>query len=414
MPKQTLCSERNKYNGNELNKLYRHLVDKHRLVQMLSCNLLKGPFMAILGNANTLTGNFLISLQAIGSVASSRYGDLITAGLIMAVALTIGFTIHFLMKVYLSTIAKRTGTVLNEMLVSALKKPMYLLVIVTGVYLSLAQINTLAGYVPVITRMYQVLVIVIFAYAASKVISSVINWGVKKQSSTDSNVALTFLPLTGKILSIFIYIIAFIAVLDQLNIKVTALIASLGVASLAIALALQDTLANFFAGIYIMADRPVRIGDFVRLENGEDGYVDEIGWRSTKVRTLPNNVIVIPNSKLAQSVITNYYLPSEEMSFLVKGGVAYGSDLDKVEKVTVRTAKEVQQTVEGATKGFEPLVRFNEFGDSNINFSIIMRVDEPVAKYHVIHELIKKLAKAYEKDGIEISWPVRKVYVKKS
>lgn len=370
--------------------------------------------MAILGNANALTGNFLISLPVIGGIASSRYGDLMTAGLIMAVAIAIAFLIHFLMNVYLSTVAKKTSTVLDDMLISALKKPMYMLAIVTGFYISLAQINALAGYAPVITRIYQALIIVLFAYATSKVISSVINWGIKKHSASDSKVAVTFLPLTGKILSIFIYVIAFIAILDQLNIKVTALVASLGVASLAVALALQDTLANFFAGIYIMADRPVRAGDFVRLENGEDGYVEEIGWRSTKVRTLPNNIIVIPNSKLAQSIITNYYLPSEQTSFVVKCGVAYGSDLDKVEKVTVRAAKDVQQTVEGAVKGFEPFVRFNEFGDSNINFSIIMRVDEPVAKYIVLHELIKRLTKAYEKEGIEISWPVRKVYVKKS
>lgn len=355
----------------------------------------------------------ITGLPVLGTIAGSRYGDLIMAAVIIAAAFVIAFIIHFLMNLYLATIAKKTGTTLDDMVVSALKKPMYLLAILTGAYFALAQVNALAAYVPMITQLYQAGNIVIFAYAGSKVLTAFINWVVKRRSAQEAKVAGTFLPLTGKFVSIFIYAIAFIAVLDQLNIKVTALVASLGVASLAVALALQDTLANFFAGIYIMADRPVRVGDFVRLENGEDGYVEEIGWRSTRVRTLPNNVVVIPNGKLAQSVITNYYLPSQETSFVLKCGVAYGSDLEKVEKATVKVAKEAQQTVHGATRGFEPFIRFNEFGDSNINFSIIMRVDEPVSKYLVQHEFIKRLAKAYEKEGIEISWPVRKVYVKK-
>ncbi|MBI2175906.1 mechanosensitive ion channel family protein [Candidatus Woesearchaeota archaeon] len=361
--------------------------------------------------------NFLVGgvtgLPILDSITASRYGDLATAGIILGVSLGVAFFVHFLMNLYLSAVAKKTKTDVDDAIVSALKKPMYLAVIVTGLYVALRQVVSLLAYVPLITRLYQAAAIVIIAYAASKVVAAIISWLAKRRPAGEAKGADVFLPLAGKFVSIFIYVIAFIGVLDQLNIKVTALVASLGVASLAVALALQDTLANFFAGIYVMADRPVRAGDFVRLENGEDGYVEEIGWRSTKVRTLPNNIIVIPNSKLAQSVITNYYLPSQETSFVVKCGVAYGSDLEKVEKVTVKVAKEVQQGVEGTTRGFEPFIRFNEFGDSNINFSIIMRVDEPVAKYLVLHELIKRVAKTYQKEGIEISWPVRKVHLNK-
>lgn len=357
-------------------------------------------------------GNLVTGLPVLGIITSSRYGDFMTAAIIMAGAVGVAFLIHLSMNFYLSVIARRTRTTLDDVIVSALKKPVYLLALATGIYIALAQINSLSGHVPLMTRLYQAAGILILAYAASKVTSSFLNWMVMKRSGGEAKVAGAFLPLTAKFVSVFIYVVAFIGVLDQLNVKITALVASLGVASLAVALALQDTLANFFAGIYVMADRPVRVGDFVRLENGEDGYVIEIGWRSTKIRTLPNNVIIIPNSKLAQSVITNYYLPGQETSFVVKCGVAYGSDLDKVEKVTVKAAKDVQQSVEGATKNFEPFIRFNEFGDSNINFSIILRVDEPVGKYLVLHELVKRLTKAYSREGIEISWPVRNVHMK--
>jgi len=175
---------------------------------------------------------------------------------------------------------------------------------------------------------------------------------------------------------------------------------------------LQDTLSNFFAGVYLVADMPIRIGDYIELDNGMKGYVEDIGWRSIRIKTLPNNYIIIPNSKLAQSIITNYYAPEQEMSVVVPCGVSYDSDLEKVEKVTIEVAKEVQQNVPGAVKNFEPFIRYNEFGDSNINFSIILRVERFVDRYLVVHEFIKKLMARYNKEGIEISFPVRNIYFK--
>ncbi len=357
--------------------------------------------------------NFIAGLPSLDIVAGMMYGDFIAAAIIMGVALLAAFLINLLLHIYLAVIARKTGTLLDDLAVSALKKPVYLTAIITGGYFALLQFDVMASRALLARHVYVAALIAILAYAASKVFGAFVSWQMKKSSGAESEVARHFLPFTRRLATVFIYVIAFIALLDQFNVKITALVASLGVASLAIALALQDTLANFFAGVYVMADKPVRVGDFIRLENGEDGYVEDVGWRSTRVRTLPNNIIVIPNSRLAQSTIINYYLPSREMSFVTKCGVAYGSDLEKVEKVTVAVAKEVQQTVDGATRNFEPFIRFNEFGDSNINFSIIMRVNEPVAKYLALHELVKRLSKAYKREGIEVSWPVRKVHLSK-
>ena len=175
-------------------------------------------------------------------------------------------------------------------------------------------------------------------------------------------------------------------------------------------LALQDTLSNLFAGLHIITDQPVNVGDYIEIESGISGYVEDIGWRSTRVRTLPNTLVIVPNSKLAESVIINNSLPVLEMSAVVQCGVAYGSDLEKVERVTLDVAKEIQKTIPGAVETFEPVIRYHTFGDSNINFSVILRVMEPVAKYVVTHEFIKALVKRYDTEGIEISWPVRKIY----
>lgn len=176
-------------------------------------------------------------------------------------------------------------------------------------------------------------------------------------------------------------------------------------------LALQDTLSNFFSGLHIILDKPVNVGDFIELQdNNVMGYIEDIGWRSTSIRTLPNTLVVVPNSRLAGSIITNNSLPQPEMAALVQCGVSYLADLEKVERVTIEEARRIQQTIEGAVPDFEPFIRYNQFGDSNIHFTVILRVKAFTDKFLVIHHFIKALKARYHQEGIEISWPVRKVY----
>ncbi len=200
-------------------------------------------------------------------------------------------------------------------------------------------------------------------------------------------------------------------ILSYFKIEITPLVATLGIGGLAVGLALQNTLSNFFAGLYMVADKPITVGDFIELPDADiSGYVEDIGWRSTRIKTLPNTVVIVPNSKLAENIIVNDSLPEHEMAALVQCGVAYGSDLKKVEKATIDVARKIQKTVPGAVKTFEPFIRYHTFGDSNINFTIILRVEKFVDKYLVTHEFIKALKERYDKEGIEISWPVRKIY----
>jgi small-conductance mechanosensitive channel len=201
-------------------------------------------------------------------------------------------------------------------------------------------------------------------------------------------------------------------VLDNLGVSLTPLLTTLGIGSLAVAIALQDTLGNFFAGLHIKADRPIEIGHFVKLQSGEEGYVERIGWRSTRIRMLPNNMVVVPNSKLVQDVITNYYLPDPELAVLVPVGVAYDSDLEKVDKVTSEVAKEALQTTPGAIAGFEPFIRYHTFNQSSIDFTVILRAREFTDGILLKHEFIKKLHVRYAREGITIPFPIRTVYLK--
>ena len=204
----------------------------------------------------------------------------------------------------------------------------------------------------------------------------------------------------------------FLIILDRLKITITPFLASLGIGGLVVALALQDTLANFFSGVYLFFDKPIRIGDYIMLESGQEGYVTQIGWRSTRVRMLPNNILIVPNTKLVNSQITNFYLPETEMAVLVQVGVSYQSDLEKVERVTIEVAKQVLQEVEGGVKEFDPFIRYHTFSDFSINFTVILRTKEYVSKYLITHEFIKRLHQRYQQEGIEIPFPIRTIYMK--
>lgn len=312
--------------------------------------------------------------------------------------------IAFTFERYASNIAKKTASEFDDRLLGILKRPLYFSILIFGLYAALLQVQFLASIRQQLTELFRIVFIALGTYIIIKIIK------LFEEVYLEKKIDKRILPTFDKIISSFIYVIAFIIILDQLHIEVSALVASLGIATLAVGLALQDTLSNFFAGLYVLTDKPIRIGDYIELDTGDKGFVEEIGWRSTRIKTLPNTVIIIPNSKLVQTRIINYYLPDEEMAVIVQCGVSYFSDLEKVEKVTVEVAREIQKSVAGAVKTFEPFIRYHTFGESNVNFSVILRVEKFVDQYLVVHEFIKKLHKRYNEEGIEISFPVRISY----
>jgi small-conductance mechanosensitive channel len=196
-------------------------------------------------------------------------------------------------------------------------------------------------------------------------------------------------------------------VLEGLGIAITPLLTALGVGGLAAALALQDSLANFFAGIHLLADKPIRVGDYVRLENGTEGFVDDIGWRSTRIRLPQGNLTVMPNAKLAQGAITNYQLPQERMSFVMQVSVGYGSDPEHVERVLVEEAMEAAKEVSGLLREPVPLVRFAPgFGPFSMDFSLICSVASVGDQGLVQHELRKRILRRFHTEGIEMPFPL--------
>jgi small-conductance mechanosensitive channel len=196
--------------------------------------------------------------------------------------------------------------------------------------------------------------------------------------------------------------------LGALGIQITPILTALGVGGLAVALALQDTLSNLFAGMHLLADRPIRVGDYVKIADSVEGYVVDVGWRSTRVRMLQNVVVVVPNKKVAESTITNYDLPEPRLALLVPVSVSYRSDPDQVERVLVDEASRAARQVPGLLGDPPPFVRFIPgFGAYSLDFTLICQVATFVDQYAVQHELRKLILRRFRAEGIEIPFPTR-------
>jgi len=342
------------------------------------------------------------------------YGELVRAFLLFVAFLVIGKAINVILKRYVTRLVSRTETELDDMIIGAVTRPILVLLALMGLYFAAKEAPSFIPFQGYLDPLFSVLSILVVALAVARVFNVVVGWyAMHRAKRKDKEVSKQFLSVSQKAIYVVVLVVALVWMMGQMGIEITALVASLGIGGLAVALALQPTLSNFFAGAYMIMDKPIRIGDFIELDSGEKGYVEDISWRSTRIKVLGNNTVIIPNSKMSEANITNYYYPSKEMSVVVKCGVGYGSDLEKVEKVTIEVAKQVLKKNKGAVKGFDPFIRFNEFGDNNINFSIILRVNQYTDKYLLTHEFIKELKKRYDRENIEISWPVRKVYMAK-
>lgn len=201
-------------------------------------------------------------------------------------------------------------------------------------------------------------------------------------------------------------------VLENLGVSLTAVWTTLGVGSVALALALQDTLSNFFAGVYLRLDNPVRLGDYVKLESGEEGFIVQRGWRSTRMKALSNNTIVVPNAKLASTIVTNFSLPEPRMAISIPVSVNRQSDPQRVETVLTEEATKAAGAVPGLLANPAPSVSFIPgFGQFSLDFSVNCQVASYVDQYLVQHELRKRIFKRLRAEGIEFPIPPRDVHV---
>jgi small-conductance mechanosensitive channel len=227
--------------------------------------------------------------------------------------------------------------------------------------------------------------------------------------------ALPVTTLSQNLAQIGVLILGAVVVLDHYNYSIKTILTALGIGGLAVALALQDTLSNLFAGFYVAVARQIRLGDYVKLNTGEEGYVTDIAWRSTSIRSLNSNMIIVPNAKLAQAIVTNYYLPEKRMSVSFQVGVSYRSDPDQVERVLLEVARAGIADIPGLLADPAPSVAFDPGClESSIGFTVSITVAEFATQFSVRNELRKRVFRRFRQEGIEIPFPTRTVHLETS
>jgi small-conductance mechanosensitive channel len=265
------------------------------------------------------------------------------------------------------------------------------------------------GYWPLTPQAHLLAVRTIFVLGALSVTFALAAMASQSVDAYGSYIApaLPVSSLTRNLAWAIVAILGLLVVLNGLGLSITPMLTALGVGGLAVALALQEPLANFFAGLFLTLAGQIRVGDYVKLDSGQEGYVIDFGWRSTRLRMLANNLVVVPNSKLSQAIVVNHHLPSQDLAVLVEVGVDYASDLEHVERVVTDVGREVMTSVPGGVAEFEPFIRYHTFGDSSIDFSVILRGREFVDQYLIKHEFIKRLHARFDREGIVIPFPIR-------
>ena len=320
----------------------------------------------------------------------------------------IGLFLHKIIMPLIARLAAKTSIKSDDLVIKTIRKWVIPWFLALGLYLGLKQLNLESRFYLWIENG----LMIFYVLSATLIIARVVS-GLIKIKAADSDNIIPSSSIISNIVIVIIYCIGLLIILQSQGISITPVLTALGVGGLAVALALQPTLSNLFAGLQIISSGNFNRGNFVKLASGEDGFIEDITWRSTSIRAMSDHIIIVPNSRLADMIVTNYHLPQTELSFSVEVSVSYDSDLNHVENITKAVIKETLNETEGGIKDFEPIIVFYSFGDSRTNLKAILRVNTYAAQFEVKSNFIKKLHARYNAEGINIPNPVRTVLLKK-
>ena len=325
------------------------------------------------------------------------------------ISLILAFVFYKLLFPIVLRFTQWTPTGFDSRIVRGIRLPLTLGIVVLGGYLALILgLDLSEGQRDATDTVGGLLGIVLAVIGAASIISNIFDWYIENVGPRTRNTLVSRLfPLFRRIAMVLVYGVGALLVMDQLTINISPLIAGLGLGGLAVALAIQPTLSNLFAGTYVMTEGVISSGDYIELENGIAGYVIDVGWRSTRIRTWHNNMVVIPNSRFAETIITNYQRPVVAMNVVVSCGVSYDSDLYQVEQVCREVMDEVLDTNPNGVKSFGGWFGYDSFDDSNVNFWLFVQAKDRVASFGLKSALMQRLHQRFKEEGIVINYPVR-------
>jgi len=344
-------------------------------------------------------------LDLIAQFAPNKYLQALLITVVFAVLAKIA---DIIMTRFLGRLLIKTKITLDEKILAIFDRPIFVSILLFGLVLATDRLNLPQAANFVTLSGLKTVAIFLWAMAFARFLK-LITAQVSRDESRFTLIQERTLPLFNNLFTILVVVLALYFVLLAWNINVTAWMASAGILGLAISFAAKDTLANLFAGVFILADAPYKLGDFIILDSGERGAVTHIGIRSTRMLTRDDVEITVPNSIMGNAKIINETGgPYEKFRIRIKVGVAYGSDIDRVQSVLLDVAQQNHEVC----KSPAPRARFRAFGDSSLDHELLCWVEKPVLRGRVSHALNSEVYKKFLQEGIEIPFPQRDVHIK--
>ena len=340
----------------------------------------------------------------------NEYGVFITS---LVVWILIGASIYFILDPVVRYFTRATETEIDDKILAIVKGPVFGLIVLYGAISSLGVLNFSWSIVNFFGIIYSLTVIILVSWMALKILKDVLLiWGKSYSEKTDTTLDDVMLPLFEKLGMVVIFIIAMILILQVFGIDPTMLIAGMGVMGLVIAFAAQDTLGNFISGMFLLTDRPFKVGDLVLMENGDYCRVEQIGMRSTKLyKTFDHDMIILPNSKIANEKVINLTEPDNNMKVKITVGVAYGTDVQQAKDIMLDVVQNHPDVIQ--EEGKAPFARLINFGDSSLDLKVYTWVNHLDDQWRVGAEIREAILAKFNAAGIEIPFPQHVVHMEK-
>ncbi len=334
--------------------------------------------------------------------------------ILLLIWVIIGLTVLLVVRPFIRRAFRDTETDVDDRILKIIGGPVIAFIFFYGFIQSMQVFPDVPDwFMDALLRVYALVVSFLVVYIAYKVFKAVfMPLGMEYSKKTDTELDDVLIPLIDKLGGVLIIIFGLFWIASTQGVNVTVFIAGFGIVGLVIAFAMQDTLANFFAGIFILTDRPFKVGDTILIE-GDYCRVEKIGLRTTWLyNRFDHDIVIFPNKEMAGNKIVNLTEPDNKFKAKVAVGVAYGTDLDKAMGIMVESIKK-QPGVILDDPDREAFVRFQEFGDSSLNLKVTAWIHDIFDQWKIAHDTRLEINRRFEEEGIEIPFPQRVVHMER-
>ncbi|HEX2965530.1 MAG TPA: mechanosensitive ion channel domain-containing protein [Syntrophorhabdaceae bacterium] len=289
----------------------------------------------------------------------------------------------------------KTGARVNEIIIRVFKVPSIFWCVVIGLYIGIEISELPRRYMLYVDKAISVILIFSITIALANLLVRIFEHSMQKSDIP--------VPATGIVFGVFrgaIIVAGMLVIFNVLGISITPLITALGIGGLAVALALKDTLSNLFSGLHIIASKEIRPGDYIKLDSGEEGTIQDITWRSTSIASPGLNIIIVPNAKVAAATVTNFARPVSNVIFSVQIALPSTADFGKVEKIALETARRITHEIPTSVISYEPAVRFDALTETGLRCTVLLKARDWESHFSIKHEFLKALLKRFADEGI--------------